>query len=363
MLKIKKLRRVLVVNPFGVGDVIFTMPLAEILRKSGASFVGFICNERTADLVRLDTSIDKTYIFNRDRYRKLWKKNPFLFYRKLSAFLSLIREEGYDTLVDLSLGRQYAFFACLLGIHERIGFDFKGRGTFLTRKKPLKGYENRPVADIQMDLLEWTGFPRPKELPAISLKLPESVQIKTAIFMKQNGFRAGDRILAVAPGGGRSWGENAVYKQWDPERFAAAADEFCRSSTPTKKTILLGERSEAALLEKVRSLMKTPALLVSSLPLDEAAGLLLKSDVLLCNDGGLMHLANALGVRTVSIFGPVDEKVYGPFGGPAARIVLKKDVPCRPCYSRFHFPPCPHARRCLAELPVATVVEALKKIA
>ena len=76
-----------------------------------------------------------------------------------------------------------------------------------------------------------------------------------------------------------------------------------------------------------------------------------------------MHMAHALGVKTVSIFGPVDEKVYGPYGGPAPREVLTQAVPCRPCYSKFHFPPCSYERRCLTELPVETVVRALKKIA
>lgn len=311
----------------------------------------------------MNTTVDKTYVFNRDRYRKLWKKNPFLFYRKLTAFLSLVREDRYDAMLDLSLGRQYGLFAALLGIRARIGFDYKNRGTFLTKKISLEGYQERPVAEIQLDLLNLMDIQKPKEFPRVSLKVSEPTRIVAAATLRKNGFRDGDRFLAVAPGGGRSWGADAVYKQWNPERFAAAADEFCRNSSIPRKVILLGERSEAGLLEKVRVLMKTPALTVFSAPLDEVAALLLKSDALLCNDGGLMHLANALGVRTASIFGPVDEKVYGPAGGSAPRVVLTQAVPCRPCYAKFHFPPCPHARRCLEELPVGTVVEALKKIA
>jgi len=356
-------RRVLIVNPFGVGDAIFTMPLAEVLREAGVSRIGFLCNERTVDLIRMDISIDKTYVFNRDRYRKLWKKHPFLFYRKLSAFLSLIKEERYDSMLDLSLGRQYGFFGAILGIRERVGFDYKRRGTFLTRKIRLEGYEGRSVAVTQLDLLDLMKIRKPAQLPRISLNVPESARIESAVFLKKNGWHDSDRFLAVAPGGGRSWGADALYKQWDPERFAAAADEFCLSFTPPLKTLILGDRSEAGLLENVRSRMRTKTLTVSFAPLDQAAALLLRSDALLCNDGGLMHLANALGVKTVSIFGPVDEKVYGPFGGPAPRQVLIRDVPCRPCYAKFHFPPCLHERRCLTEIPVRAAVEALKKIA
>lgn len=353
----------LIINPFGVGDVIFTIPLAEAMRGAGVSVIGFICNERTADLVRMDTAIDKTFVFNRDRYRKLWNKHPFLFYRKLRVFLSLFKEERYDAVLDLSLGREYSFFAKLLGIRERLGFNYKSRGTFLTKKISLAGYEGRPVAEFQLDLLSLLGISRPKELPHLSLKVSESVRIEAVALLKKNGFHDGDRLLAVAPGGGRSWGAAAVFKQWNPERFAQAADDFCRSFAPSKKVILLGERSETDLLEKVKALMKTSALTVSFAPLDQVSALLLRSDAVLCNDGGLMHLANALGVKTVSIFGPVDEVAYGPYGGQAMRQVLTQDVPCRPCYKRFHFPPCPYERRCLTELPVEKAVAALKKIA
>lgn len=356
-------RRVLVISPFGVGDVIFTMALVEAMRGAGVSIIGFLCNERTVDLVRMNTAIDRTFVFNRDRYRKLWKRHSFLFYRKLLAFLSLIKEERYEAVLDLSLGSQYAFFAMFLGIRERIGFDYRGRGIFLTKKIHLAGYEGRPVADIQLDLLGLFGISRPKEHPQLSLKVSELIHSDAAALLRTHGFQAGYRLLAVAPGGGRSWGEDAVYKQWDPERFARAADDFCSSSASPTKAILLGECSETGLLEKVKALMKMPSIVVSSASLDLVSALLLRSNVLLCNDGGLMHLANALGVKTVSIFGPVDEKVYGPFGGPAPRVVLTQGVPCRPCYSKFHFPPCSHERRCLTELSIEAVVQALKKIA
>ena len=357
-------KRYLVVNPFGIGDVIFTMPLVESLRvQDPGAFIGFVCNERTFELVRMNTAIDRTYIFNRDRIRKLWKKNLFLFYRKLSAFLALLKEDRFDVLVDLSLGREAGFYAWMIGIRDRAGFDTRGRGLFLTKKLGLDGYAGRPVAEIQMDLLSCLGFSRPSQPPSLSLRTSEAAQIAAAAFLKKSGFHVQDRFLAVAPGGGKSWGPNAVYKQWDPEFFAQAADDFCRARGGRTRVVLLGDRSEEALLEKVRGLIKTSAIPALGFTLEETAALLLKMEALLCNDGGLMHLANALNVKTVSVFGPVDEKVYGPYGGTAKREVLVEAVPCRPCYQKFYFPPCHHERRCLTRLPVARAVEALKKIA
>ena len=96
--------------------------------------------------------------------------------------------------------------------------------------------------------------------------------------------------------------------------------------------------------------------------IEKVCALLQRSNFLCCNDGGLLHLANALGVRTVSIFGPVDEKVYGPYGNHAAHEVVTEPVACRPCYKKFHFPPCPYDRRCLKDLAVEKVVAAMRKI-
>lgn len=355
-------KKYLVVNPFGIGDVLFTLSLVEELRRQEPqAFIGFVCNERTAELVRMDTSIDRTLVFNRDRFRKLWKKHPILLYKKLKAFLSLWKEGGYDALVDLSLGREAGFFAWTLGIRERIGFDYRGRGFFLTKKIHLEAYEGRPVADIQSDLLSLLGKHRPAEIAMPSLRVPESALIAAARFLKQKGFGEPCFLLGVAPGGGRSWGPNAVYKQWDPARFAQSADSVAAACGG--KTILFGDRAEETLLREVASRMRTPAAAASALSLEETAALLLKTKVLLGNDGGLIHLANALGVPTVSLFGPVDEKVYGPYGGPARKAMVTEAVFCRPCYRRFHFPECRHSRQCLDQLSVKKVVEVVHEMA
>src|SRR3989338_4594818 len=171
------MKRILLVNPFGIGDALFTMTLAESIRSLYPEcFIGFLCNERTVGLVRMDASIDQTFVFNRDHFRKLWSQNPFLFYRELNAMLKLIREAGFDTLVDLSLGREYSFFGWWVGIRKRIGLDYRGRGLFLTHKLKIAGYENKPVADYQLELLRLAGETRPEAVPRPDFRVPEEVK-------------------------------------------------------------------------------------------------------------------------------------------------------------------------------------------
>src|SRR3989338_10305184 len=221
------MKRVLVVNPFGIGDALFTMVLVEAIRsRYPECFIGFLCNERTVELVRMDASIDRTFVFNRDRFRKLWNKHPFLFYRKLKAMLRLIGEANFDTFFDLSLGREYSFFGRLVGIRKRIGLDYKGRGLFLTHRIKMDGYETKPVIETQLELLRFLDVSNPKAAvlrPALRIADADKNRVDT--WLKQQGIQENDRILVLAPGGGKSWGENAGYKQWDKDRFAGVSKQ------------------------------------------------------------------------------------------------------------------------------------------
>lgn len=352
------MKRILVVNPFGIGDAIFSMFLVEAIRRAVPdAFIGFVCNERTADLARLDASIDGTFVFNRDLFRKLWRQSPLLFYKELKGFLGVLKEARFDTLFDLSLGRQYSLFAMGIGIPDRIGFDFKGRGIFLTRKKKIDGYAGRQAAEIQLELLEAAGLRPDKNNLKLNLSISDAARKAAGHELKSRGFSETDRILALAPGGGKSWGKDARFKQWDPGRFAEAANAF-----EGHTILLLGDEEERNLLEKTAGFLNAKSLILAGEPIERVSAFLLRSRALLCNDGGLLHLANALGVKTVSIYGPVDEKVYGPFDRVVAHQVVTQDVPCRPCYQKFHFPPCPYDRRCLDHLPAEKVVAALRKV-
>lgn len=353
------MKRVLVVNPFGIGDVLFSMVVVEALRKAlpPDGKIGFTCNERVEGLVRLNTSIDRTFVFNRDLMSRLWRRHPGLYWAKMKGMLAMVRAEGFDTMIDFSLGRHYAFFAALIGIHRRIGLDFRGRGLFLTRKLKISGYSGFSVADVQLSLLDLVGVPYERGSARVPLVVSGAAKIEAAACLRRRGFFDSDPVLAVAPGGGRSWGSQAFFKQWAPERFAEAANAHGR------KVVLLGDKSERALLERVAALLDKPSVIVCGEPIETACAFLLRSKVLLCNDGGLMHLANALGVPTVALFGPVDERAYGPYGSDVPHEVLTEPVPCRPCYKDFRFPPCPHDRRCLDLLTVGRAVAALEKIA
>ena len=94
--------------------------------------------------------------------------------------------------------------------------------------------------------------------------------------------------------------------------------------------------------------------------LEQFVALLARLELVICNDGGPLHLAVSQRVKTVSIFGPVDPAVYGPHTQEPEwhRVVCQPHLLCRPCYHQFRLPPCPYERACLTTIEPTQVLEA-----
>ena len=350
------MKKVLFVNPFGIGDAIFSFyVLGALKRAHPEARVDFLCNERTRELTGMNPDITRAYEFNRDQLREVRSRSLVDFLKAYRSLISDWKDERYEAMFDLSLGREFSFLGMMAGIPRRFGFDFKRRGLFLTHRTAFSGYEGRPVVETQLDLLRRAGIEVPKKIPTLTWSIPDSHERTAEALLKGESS-----WVVVAPGGGFSWGSDSVFKQWEPEKFVLTANHWARSRGGV---LLLGDASERGLLGHVRGGLRVPHVVVCGESLGVVAALLRRSQLFLGNDGGLLHFAHSLGVPSVSVFGPVDEKAYGPYGNDAPREVVASTVACRPCYKSFHFPPCPYDRRCLSEITVQNVLESIDKIA
>ncbi|MCA9396947.1 MAG: hypothetical protein KC649_07225, partial [Candidatus Omnitrophica bacterium] len=138
------MKKILIMHPFGIGDVIFSFPLAHELKQAGYD-VDYLCNERTVEFISSNPDVTSCMTFNRDAIRKLRKENPLKWIQELHSWVQRIRSGRYEAVIDLSMGREYAFFALLAGVRKRIGFDYKKRGRFLTDKFVIEGFDGSPV--------------------------------------------------------------------------------------------------------------------------------------------------------------------------------------------------------------------------
>ncbi len=124
--------------------------------------------------------------------------------------------------------------------------------------------------------------------------------------------------------------------------------------------IFLGSSGDTPIVEDIaRRLGESVVSLAGKCSLCESAALMAQCEFVIANDGGLLHLAVAQDVPTVSFFGPTDDKVYGPYPRTDRHLVLSHQLECRPCYVNFRIPPCPYDKKCLETL---SAEEALEKI-
>ncbi|MBI3332943.1 MAG: glycosyltransferase family 9 protein [Candidatus Omnitrophica bacterium] len=354
--------RILIANPFGIGDLLFSLPLVNALRDSYPDgFLGFLCNRRTEELVGSWPMLDWTVVFEKDEFRAAWRRSKREGLRRMAGIIQAVRRQRFDLMLDLSLGWQIGLAASLAGIPRRVGFDFRGRGRFLTDRLPIDGFHDQPVPGYYLDLLQFLGLPRPSD-PRLEISLSPEVIQGTEEWLRSLQIPRGSRLIGMVPGGGASWGPYAPFKQWPPQRFAEVADRL--SERHGAAVLLIGDSKEVPLRREVARLAKSePAPVVAQAPsLLLLAGILKRCELVVGNDSGPMHLAAAVGTKTVSIFGPVDGSVYGPFPAKPIQRVVAKGLACRPCYRGFRFPPCPWDNACLKRLETGEVLEAVEEL-
>ena len=346
----KSIRHVLIVQPYGIGDALFMTPLLRSLRTvPTVERVDLLLGSRTEAVFRGNPHVDRIFSIDKGQWRQS-KKGEIL-----NELHSLWRSLGgrYDLLIDFSLQREYGFYGTLLQIPRRIGLNFKNRGTFLTHSIPLNGgYEGRHAVDFYCAVGKLIGLEIEDRFLEFYVTEDDRKEAAAVIAGKTLG-----RFIALAPGGGESWGKDAPFKRWPAANFAELLNPL-KERMDFDSVVLLGSPGEKELGEKIPGAIN----LCGELSLGATAALLDKSMLFLANDGGLVHLAHALHVPLIAFYGPVDPAVYGPYPRSRDAVpILRKNLPCRPCYSGFQYNSSCVDRECLTTLEPQAVMEELDK--
>src|SRR3989338_2089566 len=229
-------KKILIINIFGLGDVLFTTPLINNLKLNfPESYIAYIANKRAAPVLLTNPKVNKVFVYERDDFLVLSKKSKLEFIQKFLFFLKSIKQEQFDLSIDLSLNSFMNTITWLAGIKERAGYNYKNRSFFLTKKISLDSYENRHVVDYYLDLLKKLSYRI--ENSKLELNLTEEDRSWAKKILKENNIGSKDTVVGIMPGGGASWGKDAQYKRWAVENYAKLADKIIENSSV--KLILL----------------------------------------------------------------------------------------------------------------------------
>lgn len=338
----------------------FTTPLIRAVKESNpGSLIGYWCNTRVKDIFENDPKINRLFALSRGDLKKIWQSSKI---NAVSSFLKLLRgikKEHFDVSIDFSLDHRYGLITKLLGIKKRIGFNYKNRGRFLTDKINIDGYQGKHVVEYYLSLLNLLEI-KPKS-NNLEIYISENHKAKAKNILSRYGLKESKQIIGIAPGAGASWGKDAQFKHWPAVKYAQLADKIIENyKIPL---IILGDSSEQAISDIITTTMKHKAVdLTGKTNLNELCAIINGLSLLITNDGGPLHIACATQTKSISIFGPVDNLVYGPYPNQGKHIVIKNPLKCSPCYQNFKMLPCENNKECINDISTEEVYEAVKKL-
>jgi heptosyltransferase-2 len=351
--------RILLVKLATLGDLLTITPALRALRSTfPQSHIGVLTTPAHAGALRGLDSYDEIITFDKyafDRPADALGNLPIAM-----KFADSLRGGGWDSLVLLhhlttSFGiAKYAALSLLSGAPRRTGLD-NGRGRwFLTESAPDFGFGVKHEVDYWLDVVGVLGARHPGR-PRLELCLTRDDEAWA-------DGRLPDRAALLVPGSGAY----SVARRWSPARFAEVGRAL-QARHGLSPVVLSGlTPDEAALARDVAVAIGPGAQVAAAAPSPQGLGALVRRcQLVVANDGGVVHVATAVGTPVVAIFGPSNDRAWGPYPpGEVRHQIVREQLECAPCIHRGHRfgtpQGCP-ARTCLALVETEHVLMATER--
>jgi len=320
--------RILVTRLDYLGDVVLSLPLVDALRERWPGVeIDYLTRRPAADLLARD-----------ERFARVWTLEKGA--RATVALMASLRRRRFRAVIDLYSNPRSAWLTWATGAPLRVGGNRRGRRHLYTHPI-IVPREVRRVTDVFMQY----GIP-------LGLA-PKAPARKPSLAVAPDEAAAAERLLASvpAPRVGIHPGGKWSVKRWPTEKFVELIALLEREHGV--RAVVFTGPDERAATERVRERVSGNATFLDPLPIRTLAAVMSRLDAVVACDGGVMHVAAAVGTPTVGIFGSSEPEVWFPYQGAGPYRAAYIEVECRPCHR--HECPLGHTR-CLNELSAAAVV-------
>ena len=251
---------------------------------------------------------------------------------KISAYFNLFKrlfKERYDLLAQFSIDWRGALLARFLNVGMSVSRRTDRRGSFWHQSfdflAPTLDHE-RPIAEQDVDLLRSANLYKKISAPAYDLGISSNQKSKLSRWLKNHGMYSTNKLVVIHPSS--RW----KFKEIPVTTWAKIIDEFKLKKIDV---VISGSKDDLETNELVFNLCVSKPVLTKDFSLSDTAALYERADLILTIDSMSTHLASAVKTPVVSIFGPTNEKNWGPWKGKYKVIGLSaKDAEmfaCRPC--------------------------------
>ncbi len=305
------IRRILIVQTAFLGDVILVTPLiAAAHERFPQAEIDALVLPQTQIALQNNPHIRQVLLFDKrtDKLRSFWKT------------LKEIRKNHYDAAITPHSSTTTALLLFLAGIKIRVGFNRWTARYFLTHKAPHPARGMHKI-DKNMGLL--TALDGKSQQAATAL-YPSEADRQKAAGLLQPLLQDGQPLIALAPGS--VW----FTKRWPARHYSALSRLLADAGYGL---VFIGAPDEQELCAQVIRQSGADALnLAGELSILESAAVIGRCDLIICNDSGALHLANAMQTDVFAFFGPTVQSIgYYPYRKNDRVFELEMD--CRPCGS------------------------------
>ena len=342
----QEIERILISRIKFIGDVVLTTPVVHALRETFPhAHIAYLAERGAVSLLEHNPDLDELIAFDFDKPGIL---EQFRVIRRL-------RKGRFDVFIDLFSNPRTALLAWASGAPMRIGKEVRGRGRLYThqirddgRPKTAIEYHYQYVEPLGVKPAHWRT----------KIVLTEDEKREAAIYLRWQNIDPEKKIIGLHPGA--TW----PAKMWPAERFADLID-LLNAKLGAQVVVTQGP-NDREVVEKISRRAVGNAVFLNVLPLRQLAAILSRLRVYVANDSGPMHIAAAVGTKTVGIFGPGEENIWFPYTPPyydlsAGHVALRKDVPCHPCHLDFCNREGDGYMECMKLLSVQEVFEEIKR--
>lgn len=331
---LSSIEKVLVRGVNWIGDTMLTMPSLEALKNLlPHSHITLLLQDHLRSLFRHAPWVDELLSCPRASGMQLLGEEVRL--------IREIRRARYDLALVLPRSPRSALTPCFAGIRYRVGYGINGRGPLLTHSlQETEQLRRFHQADYYYELVKFLGVRAARPLPRLFVGSDEEAEADS--FYNASGISREHTVIAINPGS--TYGQA---KCWPHGRYIELSRRLL--SVSRNRLLLVGGMNNADLVTYIYLSLNRRALQAVGKDLIVLAAMLKRCALMITNDTGPMHLAAAVGIPVLAIFGSTDPLTTSPLG-PHHRLIRKR-THCSPCLKRR----CPYDHRCMEAITVDEV--------
>lgn len=354
-----RIRRVLVIGPYQVGDTAMTTPVLSVLNNHipGAE-IDVLTFNNLGELLSSHPAVAHVYSVDRRKGRGFWRERL----RRRLTLLRILRERRYDLLVQPGDGSWGATLTLLLRIPFAAGASASSHRLFTKKlaarmafthspSRSREGRGSRHTVEGLLDFVRRLGI-YPEQHEKVMKVVPREQDVISVRRILENGGLGNKSFIMLAPAA------STPGKTMDSTTCSTLIDRLVMKGENVVMVCAPVERELAFMRDVAAGTRPSVLNLAGQLGVGQLAALASLAKCSVAMDSGAMHISVSVGTPVVAIFGPFDERSTGPWQVPHR--VIAAPLPCRPCYRNG----CGDGgiAECLAKISVHEILEAIDSL-